>query len=171
MEQWSGRWDSNPRLSAWEADTLPLSYARPATAGGSAPPPPADVLANSSTPPARLPVCHNPAAKATPKNKPGRPYSGRPRQYGFTPASHPKAPSPAPVAPLTDPAPFFKLAYISPPRAGTAHPRPPSSARHPATHHTIPATPRTLAAMATAIARPPPPRRSATRTGKEAPSQ
>ena len=26
---WSGRWDSNPRLFAWEANTLPLSYARP----------------------------------------------------------------------------------------------------------------------------------------------
>ncbi len=25
---WSGRWDSNPRLFAWEANTLPLSYAR-----------------------------------------------------------------------------------------------------------------------------------------------
>ena len=25
---WSGRRDSNPRLSAWEANTLPLSYAR-----------------------------------------------------------------------------------------------------------------------------------------------
>ena len=25
---WSGRWDSNPRPSAWEADTLPLSYTR-----------------------------------------------------------------------------------------------------------------------------------------------
>ena len=27
-EGWSGRRDSNPRPSAWEADTLPLSYAR-----------------------------------------------------------------------------------------------------------------------------------------------
>ena len=26
---WSGRWDSNPRPSAWEADALPLSYSRP----------------------------------------------------------------------------------------------------------------------------------------------
>ena len=26
--KWSGRWDSNPRLFAWEANTLPLSYAR-----------------------------------------------------------------------------------------------------------------------------------------------
>lgn len=25
---WSGRWDSNPRQPAWEAGTLPLSYAR-----------------------------------------------------------------------------------------------------------------------------------------------
>ena len=25
---WSGRWGSNPRPSAWEADALPLSYAR-----------------------------------------------------------------------------------------------------------------------------------------------
>src|SRR3990172_11061322 len=25
---WSGRWDLNPRPSAWEADALPLSYAR-----------------------------------------------------------------------------------------------------------------------------------------------
>ena len=25
---WSGRWDSNPRLSAWEADVLPLNYSR-----------------------------------------------------------------------------------------------------------------------------------------------
>ena len=24
----SGRWDSNPRPSAWEADALPLSYCR-----------------------------------------------------------------------------------------------------------------------------------------------
>jgi hypothetical protein len=24
----SGRWDSNPRLSAWEADVLPLNYSR-----------------------------------------------------------------------------------------------------------------------------------------------
>ncbi len=27
-EKWSGRGDSNPRLFAWEANTLPLSYAR-----------------------------------------------------------------------------------------------------------------------------------------------
>ena len=27
-EMWSGRRDSNSRLSAWEANTLPLSYAR-----------------------------------------------------------------------------------------------------------------------------------------------
>ena len=27
-EEWSGRRDSNPRLSAWEADILPLNYAR-----------------------------------------------------------------------------------------------------------------------------------------------
>ncbi len=27
-EIWSGRWDSNPQLPAWEAGTLPLSYAR-----------------------------------------------------------------------------------------------------------------------------------------------
>src|SRR5579864_8233607 len=26
---WSGRWESNPRHSAWEADVLPLNYARP----------------------------------------------------------------------------------------------------------------------------------------------
>ena len=26
--EWSGRWDSNPRRLAWEASTLPLSYAR-----------------------------------------------------------------------------------------------------------------------------------------------
>src|SRR5271156_2988544 len=25
---WSGRWESNPRHSAWEADVLPLNYAR-----------------------------------------------------------------------------------------------------------------------------------------------
>ena len=25
---WSGRWDSNPRRTAWKADTLPLSYVR-----------------------------------------------------------------------------------------------------------------------------------------------
>src|SRR5439155_2795478 len=25
---WSGRWELNPRPSAWEADALPLSYAR-----------------------------------------------------------------------------------------------------------------------------------------------
>lgn len=25
---WSGRWDSNPRRPAWEADILPLNYAR-----------------------------------------------------------------------------------------------------------------------------------------------
>ena len=24
----SGKWDSNPRPSAWEADALPLSYSR-----------------------------------------------------------------------------------------------------------------------------------------------
>ena len=28
-EKWSGQRDLNPQLSAWEADTLPLSYARP----------------------------------------------------------------------------------------------------------------------------------------------
>ena len=28
MEFWSGRRGSNSQLSAWEADTLPLSYAR-----------------------------------------------------------------------------------------------------------------------------------------------
>jgi hypothetical protein len=27
-EVWSGRWDSNPRHSAWKAEALPLSYAR-----------------------------------------------------------------------------------------------------------------------------------------------
>jgi hypothetical protein len=27
-EVWSGRWDLNPRQLAWEARTLPLSYAR-----------------------------------------------------------------------------------------------------------------------------------------------
>ena len=27
-EVWSGRWESNPRHSAWEADVLPLNYAR-----------------------------------------------------------------------------------------------------------------------------------------------
>ena len=26
--EWSGRWDLNPRPSAWEADALPLSYTR-----------------------------------------------------------------------------------------------------------------------------------------------
>ena len=26
--EWSGRWDSNPRRLAWEASTLPLSYTR-----------------------------------------------------------------------------------------------------------------------------------------------
>jgi hypothetical protein len=25
---WSGRWDSNPRMSAWKADALPLGDAR-----------------------------------------------------------------------------------------------------------------------------------------------
>jgi hypothetical protein len=38
---WSGRWESNPRHSAWEADVLPLNYARsrdsPLIAGGSQP--------------------------------------------------------------------------------------------------------------------------------------
>ncbi len=28
LRKWSGRRDSNPQLPAWEADTLPLSYAR-----------------------------------------------------------------------------------------------------------------------------------------------
>ena len=28
LESWSGRGDLNPRLLAWEARTLPLSYAR-----------------------------------------------------------------------------------------------------------------------------------------------
>src|SRR6185295_19482893 len=28
---WSGRWDLNPRQLAWEARTLPLSYARSTT--------------------------------------------------------------------------------------------------------------------------------------------
>ena len=27
-EKWSGRWNSNPRHSAWKAEALPLSYAR-----------------------------------------------------------------------------------------------------------------------------------------------
>ena len=27
-KKWSGRWESNPRRSAWEADILPLNYAR-----------------------------------------------------------------------------------------------------------------------------------------------
>ena len=27
-KKWSGRWDSNPRRPAWEADILPLNYAR-----------------------------------------------------------------------------------------------------------------------------------------------
>ena len=30
---WSGRWDLNPRQLAWEARTLPLSYARPSIQG------------------------------------------------------------------------------------------------------------------------------------------
>ena len=30
---WSGRWDLNPRQLAWEARTLPLSYARSGTEG------------------------------------------------------------------------------------------------------------------------------------------
>ncbi len=29
-KSWSGRWESNPRHSAWEADVLPLNYARAA---------------------------------------------------------------------------------------------------------------------------------------------
>ena len=33
FQRWSGRGDSNPRLSAWEADTLPLSYARAVQTG------------------------------------------------------------------------------------------------------------------------------------------
>ncbi len=28
-DAWSGRWDLNPRPSAWQADVLPLNYARP----------------------------------------------------------------------------------------------------------------------------------------------
>lgn len=28
VEDWSGRWESNPRHSAWEADVLPLNYTR-----------------------------------------------------------------------------------------------------------------------------------------------
>ena len=32
--RWSGRWDSNPRPSAWEADALPLSYSRIAAPAG-----------------------------------------------------------------------------------------------------------------------------------------
>lgn len=28
MSDWSGRWDLNPRPSAWQADVLPLNYAR-----------------------------------------------------------------------------------------------------------------------------------------------
>ena len=28
LANWSGKRDSNPRPSAWEADTLPLSYPR-----------------------------------------------------------------------------------------------------------------------------------------------
>ncbi len=28
LKNWSGRWDLNPRQLAWEARTLPLSYAR-----------------------------------------------------------------------------------------------------------------------------------------------
>ena len=31
---WSGRWDSNPRPSAWKADALPLSYSRSRTRRG-----------------------------------------------------------------------------------------------------------------------------------------
>ena len=31
LEKWSGRWDLNPRHLAWEASTLPLSYARSST--------------------------------------------------------------------------------------------------------------------------------------------
>ena len=38
-EIWSGRWDSNPRHSAWEADALPLSYARVALFIGERSPP------------------------------------------------------------------------------------------------------------------------------------
>src|SRR5690606_5007686 len=38
LGRWSGRWESNPRHSAWEADVLPLNYARsaPARGGGAA---------------------------------------------------------------------------------------------------------------------------------------
>lgn len=39
-EFWSGRRDSNPRPSAWEADTLPLSYARSAPSVYTEPPVP-----------------------------------------------------------------------------------------------------------------------------------
>lgn len=28
LKFWSGRWDLNPRPSAWQADVLPLNYAR-----------------------------------------------------------------------------------------------------------------------------------------------
>jgi hypothetical protein len=28
FEEWSGRWESNPRHTAWEAVVLPLNYAR-----------------------------------------------------------------------------------------------------------------------------------------------
>src|SRR5712691_4973788 len=30
MRNWSGRWESNPRHTAWEAVVLPLNYARKA---------------------------------------------------------------------------------------------------------------------------------------------
>ncbi len=28
LKEWSGRWDSNPRLQPWQGCALPLSYAR-----------------------------------------------------------------------------------------------------------------------------------------------
>ncbi len=39
LKCWSGRWDLNPRQLAWEARTLPLSYARPLSTEASNPTP------------------------------------------------------------------------------------------------------------------------------------
>ena len=82
---WSGRWESNPRHSAWEADVLPLNYARVSPFISALPPVPQEVSGNvwrasvpepgnsSPPPPRRAPAAAPPCARRR-----GGPRSARP---------------------------------------------------------------------------------------------
>ena len=102
--KWSGRWDSNPRRLAWEASTLPLSYARSRQRGHHL-------------------IYYRAAGIAKPAGQTPTPrFVGRP--YGF----HVRRPSTAPT-PRGWPVPFCPRHKRERPAAA---PVPPSGARRPA---------------------------------------